>query len=532
MIARGPKRLAMGAAVLCVLGAFSGYQVFLVGKRPTPAPATRFEPLLAPRVVTVTPGVHMLGHLLPSAVYVVELTDGLLLIDAGLDTEHELLCQGLADLGLDVTKIRAILLTHAHGDHTLGAMPLRLKSGAKIYAGKADARALREGGPWTAIFSKFDMPEVVVHPTDVDVELSGGETLDFGETIVKVLATPGHTPGSVCYLVHRDGQQMLFAGDTLMSLSGGTGTYSAYLSPQYRGDSQAYLRSLRALRELPAPDLLLPGHPREDRVPQSPRLTLGQWRQMLDRGIRELETLNHRYRTDGADFLDGRPKEILPGLHYLGDLEDCAAYLLDTGSQLLLLDAPGGPGLPAWLESRLRERGLSERPLTAVLLTSCSDEALAGLPALVEATGCGVVCSAAGIDQVGRRCPDAQPIKADELTRTGWLDAKVVPLADLHPAAVAYQFSWHGKQVLASGRMPIQGSQAEHQALEKAFDGSASAARAYRQSLQALLTLKPDIWLPAIPVHGINANLYDSQWRRIISFNLMQLPGVSHSIKP
>jgi hypothetical protein len=51
------------------------------------------------------------------------------------------------------------------------------------------------------------------------------------------------------------------------------GTYSAYMPPRYRGDARAYAASLRALRALPVPDLVLPGHPRADRTPQPARLS-------------------------------------------------------------------------------------------------------------------------------------------------------------------------------------------------------------------------------------------------------------------
>ena len=106
-------------------------------------------------------------------------------------------------------------------------------------------------------FRAFSLPGGQLHTTTIDVELTGNESIDFGGTRIKAMATPGHTPGSVCYLMERDGVRTLFTGDVISSLVGDEtslvrarwplGTYSAYMSPRYRGDARAYLGSLRAL---------------------------------------------------------------------------------------------------------------------------------------------------------------------------------------------------------------------------------------------------------------------------------------------
>ena len=67
----------------------------------------------------------MLGGLSPSAAYVVETSDGLILVDSGLAADAAPLKSQMAELGLDWRRLRAILLTHAHGDHTGGAEALR-----------------------------------------------------------------------------------------------------------------------------------------------------------------------------------------------------------------------------------------------------------------------------------------------------------------------------------------------------------------------------------------------------------------------
>ena len=62
---------------------------------------------------------------------------------------------------------------------------------------------LRSGGPREAFFSVFFMPNQEAHSTGVDVELDGGESISFGDTRFLAVATPGHTPGSTCYMLER-----------------------------------------------------------------------------------------------------------------------------------------------------------------------------------------------------------------------------------------------------------------------------------------------------------------------------------------
>ena len=211
-----------------------------------PAQATAEVPLLAPHATTIAPGIYMLGGLRPSAAYVVGTSDGLVLIDSGEANDAGQVKAELTSLGLDWRKICAILITHAHGDHSGGAEQLRAETGAKVFAGAGDAEVLKTGGPREALFSIFYRPGYQPHRTTIDVELEGDEAIEFGDVHFRALGTPGHTPGSICYLMERDGLSALFTGDVIMMLRGDDkpnspvrkplGTYSAYLAPHYRGD--------------------------------------------------------------------------------------------------------------------------------------------------------------------------------------------------------------------------------------------------------------------------------------------------------
>jgi glyoxylase-like metal-dependent hydrolase (beta-lactamase superfamily II) len=477
------------------------------------------------------PGIHLLGGLSPSAAYVIETSGGLVLVDSGLDGEAKLLRSQMAELGLDWKHIRAILLTHAHGDHSGGAEWLRRTAAAKTYAGKGDVPALEAGKPREAFFSNYYMPNDTPHPTTIDVPLEGGETLDFGDVRVRCLATPGHTPGSICYLLERKNLRTLFAGDVIMMLRGDDaprtelgkplGTYSAYLAPRYRGNAQDSLDSLRRLRALPVPDLVLPGHPGADAMPQSPFLSQATWQSLLDRGIRDMEMLLSRYATDGADFLDGTPKELLPDLYYLGDFQAAAIYGFFASSKFFLIDAPGGPGLTEFVCTRLRRFGRELSAPTTVLLTSCDPLATVGLPELVEKWHSQVVAAPEAFEKLTQLCPPGTALlSAWELPERGWFPVSPISLEGRGQAGIAYQISWRGKTVLFSGRTPVKTNHDSQVLLVSDLTSPEGDLRTYFNSITRLQKLRPDLWLPANPVDGQNANLYDEDWERTLEDNL------------
>jgi hypothetical protein len=272
---------------------------------------------------------------------------------------------------------------------------------------------------------------------------------------------------------------------------------------------------------LPAPDLLLPGHPRLEPVPRAAGISPRQWQRLLGRGMAELQQLIERHAADGSDYLDGVSKEILPGLHYLGDLDGNAVYLLATPAHLLLFGAPGGDALPAWLDAKLGELAMAPRAVDTVVLTSCEPTMIAGLPALAARAPCRVVASDEGLPIVRPLLgPATELMSAAAFGQLGWIDVKALPLADVHPAATAYVVVWDGIKVLISGRMPIQRSPSECRELHLRLGGPTDATGRYRDSLYALRREQPQIWLPAVPLGGRNANLYDDEWDELLRFSM------------
>ncbi len=174
------------------------------------------------------------------------------MIDPGNDAP--LLIQAVKSASLP---LEAILITHSHWDHVtaLGDVHQAYPQ-AHIYVGSADKEFLGSGalerlketrGDSDGYLSRYEsqlarLPE----PTDL---LFGGESLFDG--MIKVIATPGHTKGGVCYLLLDE--HMLFSGDTLFCGSIGR-------TDLYGGDYNTLLSSLKKLSLLPKETIVLPGH--------------------------------------------------------------------------------------------------------------------------------------------------------------------------------------------------------------------------------------------------------------------------------
>ena len=141
--------------------------------------------------------------------------------------------------------ISAILLTHGHFDHMTAAAELAIASGAPIYAHPADAFLLAH--------PQEQMPGVVdasVRGVERILPVAEGDEIEVGELRFTVIETPGHSPGSVCYLTGA----AIFTGDTLFA--GGIGR-----TDLPGGDFEQLMASIRnKLMPLPDDTAVHPGH--------------------------------------------------------------------------------------------------------------------------------------------------------------------------------------------------------------------------------------------------------------------------------
>ena len=169
--------------------------------------------------------------------YLVETDDVKIVVDP-FDVNEKI------DIFLKSDKPKYVFLTHCHFDHILGAEKIREKYGAKIAIGKHDAVGLSD--PY---FSLSDMAGFEQKPFYADILFSGGDVFEEGETRIKVLHTPGHTIGSVCYIL----DDYIFTGDTLFE-----GTVGRTDFPT--GDFSALKKSLETLKNLSGDYKLFSGH--------------------------------------------------------------------------------------------------------------------------------------------------------------------------------------------------------------------------------------------------------------------------------
>jgi len=175
---------------------------------------------IMPYLSLVASGQFGLTNRMDCHVYLLHTSRAAVLIDAGVGVEPERIVERVTAV-VPSGLVKAILLTHAHSDHSGGAAGLSAAFGCPVYAGEAEGRLVREG---TDQELGLDVAKGSgVYPADYEfphVEVTGvedGEVLTFEDLTVQAVIAPGHSVGSTSWVYDGPGGRDLFCGDMVFA---------------------------------------------------------------------------------------------------------------------------------------------------------------------------------------------------------------------------------------------------------------------------------------------------------------------------
>jgi glyoxylase-like metal-dependent hydrolase (beta-lactamase superfamily II) len=207
--------------------------------------------------------VYQLEGLRNSNVYALATREGVALIDSGTSGAVDQIVGQLEGSGFTLPDLQAIVLTHTHGDHVGSAAELVRRSGSQVMAHRDEVPYI-EGTQYLPATSFFQRALIWLEKRmasrttacKVTRALEDGETIE--ELGLRVVHTPGHTPGSIC--LYQPERRIVFCGDLLFNGHPFTGRGGLRFSiPQFSVDVEQARESVRRLLELPT-EILCCGH--------------------------------------------------------------------------------------------------------------------------------------------------------------------------------------------------------------------------------------------------------------------------------
>lgn len=199
----------------------------------------------------VAPGVQLVkdGY---TNLFILDLDDGVALIDCGTDEHGVALNAALAARHLDAKAVKAIFVTHGHPDHVAAC---HLFPDAPLYAFEAE-RALIEGkGRSHGPLSRFISPNPAL-ARKVDVVLNDTGVTTVGGLVVQSFLVPGHTAGSAVFFA----RGVLFTGDSLVATTSGTLRSAPWLFSDDQSQCIASVKGLAHRLDLDAVKVLAFAH--------------------------------------------------------------------------------------------------------------------------------------------------------------------------------------------------------------------------------------------------------------------------------
>jgi glyoxylase-like metal-dependent hydrolase (beta-lactamase superfamily II) len=317
-------------------------------------------------------------------VYVLAADGQAVLIDFG---DGDVLDQ-LDDLGIE--RVTDVLLTHHHRDQ-LGGLQRAADAGIRIWAPPSEVELIAgmdERWRRRQIANDYDLREdrfSLLHSVPVTGTVAEYRTTRFGGFDVDVLPTPGHTLGSVSYVVEVDGRRLAFTGDLVYgegkvwSLAATQWTYSGWEG----WGSTIISAAVLGARE---PDLLLPSHGDPVREPDGALATLAQRMQGLidlrdPRRFNAAERLRQPFERVTPHLLRNR---TMFATNYALLSDDGAALLIDFGYDVM---TTGSATERTARRTLLWSLDALDHRVEAALMTHYHDDHVAGLNLLREVTG-------------------------------------------------------------------------------------------------------------------------------------------------
>lgn len=203
---------------------------------------------------TILGNIHYVGGQ-NIASYLFTTPEGHILLDTGMPRMHQGVRASIEKLGFKLSDIKIMLSSHAHVDHVGAHAEMQKATGARVMAVGDDAKALEMGKDLSPV--EYDgWP-----PVKVDRVLKDGDTVTLGGTTLRVVWTPGHTPGATTWATTvQDGGRsysVVFPG-------GGAPNPGPVVvaNPKHPTLAEDTLSTYRKLRQL-NPDIQLTGHPQQ-----------------------------------------------------------------------------------------------------------------------------------------------------------------------------------------------------------------------------------------------------------------------------
>lgn len=171
----------------------------------------------------ITSTVHQVGGTIGNT-YLIVSADSIAVVDAGLPGNERAILRAVHALGHKEQDVKHILITHTDMDHIGGLAALKAATRARVYASRLEADAIASAKPsrqvangrrtGMAVMFAFIGKFMPLRASQADEIVQDGQVLPIAGGI-RVLDTPGHTPGHISYYLESEG--VLFSGDSLLT---------------------------------------------------------------------------------------------------------------------------------------------------------------------------------------------------------------------------------------------------------------------------------------------------------------------------